>query len=160
MAQETPTSLIDLRDTIGAVVRFFLCMVLSLPVLIFLLPNVEQPREEARQVQALIRARVLAAEWSLQRTNGTADEIPETDPWGKKYKVHFAPTGACTVMSSGANGQFEVPGTMESDDISSGMITSPAKVHSDGRRRDLALAVVSMLLVSGVLFGVSLRVFR
>ncbi len=160
MIQETSTSSTDLRDKVGAVVRFFLCMVLSLPVLIFWLPNVEQPRGEARQVQAWIRARTIAAEWSLQHTNGTADEIPEPDPWGNKYKVHVAPTGTCTVISSGANGQFEAPGAAVSDDISSGMITSPAKAHSDGRRRELALAVVSMLTVAGVLFGVSLRVYR
>lgn len=121
------------------------------PIVLLLMPNVEQPRSQARLAQAYR---------DVRRLNNDLHEIPpdrretqEVDPWGQPYRFVFADDVVVGVMSLGPN-QVSPESTFDTDDIYSDMSTSPTAPYERRTRFGLSVAVgaavsVWLLLAAG-----------
>ena len=56
-----------------------------------------------------------------------AAEIPETDPWGTRYRVVTMDDGRVRIVSAGANKWFKKSRDTDTDDIHSDMSVSPTE---------------------------------
>ncbi|PQO33346.1 hypothetical protein C5Y96_10870 [Blastopirellula marina] len=90
-------------------------MAVSLLVLVFGLPNIEQSRQEARSAQAFRLAQEIKT--------GTLPE-DTVDPWGKLFEIRRPAEGEVTVVSRGPNGLTPSSG-YDSDDVSTSMSDPP-----------------------------------
>lgn len=129
------------------VVAFSILGVLCFPVLLALMPHLEQGREEARAAQAHIRTRVQAEELnsSLVSVNDVVELVGEKDPWGNAYRGTRLVDGKLRVLSAGGNGVFGSP-IPDADDIYSDMPVSPVQKYGTLRNRQWCVAFGSMLV--------------
>ena len=124
------------------VTKLFIAAAVSVLVILFGMPNIEQSRFEARSHQALILAR--------QIQNGTLP--PSTpDPWGNDFLIHNG-SSPPVVTSRGVNGTTPVNG-YDSDDVSTSMSTPPAHRIGQQKRRQVALTLAVSVVPWLVLFG-------
>jgi hypothetical protein len=127
------------------------CFVLFL----LLLPNLEMARSEARIAQAYRDVRQISE--AHRRASSpdllTTDAIPDTDPWGKPYRLVRLNEGEARALSSGPNMASPEVG-VDGDDIYSDMPVSPmAPIWAEKNRQILIAFGVSgglWLLLSAV----------
>ena len=121
------------------ITKITLLALLSLSIVVFGLPNIEQGAEEARSVQAFRMAQQIKA--------GTLP--PDAlDPWGNTFDIQHA--DVMVVTSLGSNMATPADG-YDSDDISTSMSNPPHKRIMTRKRRQtlatLALAASPWLVV-------------
>lgn len=108
-------------DTIIDVLALLAIVALGLLLTLFLLPPLEQSREQARKTQAWSITRQLAAETDEARRESM---LAEPDPWGQPYRVFVQQGGSIRAVSSGPNMTSPEEG-FDEDDIYSDMPRSP-----------------------------------
>ena len=115
--------------------------ILCLPIVIFLCPDLETSRNEARVDQAYHEVRRLRdavlADPPMQSTT-----LADRDPWGQPYRV-FIDNGM-RVLSSGPNQVTPDMGN-DVDDIDSQMETSPTADRNVWKQRQVLASVVLAL---------------
>jgi hypothetical protein len=102
---------------------------LCFPLFLFLGPNFEQPRSEARISQAYNQVRQIA--------NSDSD-IPDNDPWGQPYEIIAVSEHQIRGLSSGPN--MSTPKSGFDDDIYSDMPVSPTAMIQARHNRQRLLA--------------------
>jgi hypothetical protein len=101
---------------------------------LFLMPDVEESRNEAR----------LAHTWNEVRRIRDSTPLPEfevvsgeRDIWGQPYRIQPLPDGTVRVVSAGPNG---ITNSLDTDDISSDMAESPVRPIKRAKHRQFLLA--------------------
>ncbi|MFN3150443.1 hypothetical protein [Bremerella sp.] len=97
--------------------KLVLAFVISLLVLIYGMPNIEQSRQEARHTQAFNLAH------QIKTGTLSADTV---DPWGNNFEIRRTSEDEMTVVSRGPNGLTPASG-YDSDDVSTSMSDPPHK---------------------------------
>jgi hypothetical protein len=124
------------------------------PISLLLMPNVEQPRSQARLAQAYNDVRRLHDD--LHEIPPDRRETQEVDPWGQPYRIVFVDAAVVRVMSLGPN-QVSPESTFDTDDIYSDMSTSPTASYERRTRFRLSVAVGAAVSVWLLLSAACLR---
>ena len=125
--------------------------VFCLPILLLLMPYVEQSRTEARMAMTYLVVRRLSA--SIADKSAGAP-FPAVDFWGRPYQVQSLSNGTLRVLSSGPN-RSTPTGSLDKDDIYSDIPESPIKPIQRQKQRQWLLAlgtVVSAWIVLSALY--------
>lgn len=111
-------------------------------VFVWLMPDIEASRSEARIVQAYNDVRQMSA---AHRETASPDlfsvhEIPDTDPWGQPYRLVAINEKQVRALSCGPNMHTAEVG-VDHDDIYSDMPASPMALIFSAKKRQLMIAV-------------------
>jgi len=136
---------------------------LCVPLFLYLLPNLEQSRNEARIAQTYHEVWRLSrlSHDKVVRTQNVHSDNNDVDPWGQPYKWIAVGDDSVRVVSSGPNMKFAESGVDE-DGIYSDMPDSPALAMRTEKDHQLLLAFVVALgvwLSFSVLYWQSRRRF-
>lgn len=121
--------------------KIVLASAISLLVVAFGMPYLEEGREEARVMQAFNQAR------QIQTGELPADTV---DPWGNQFDIRRADDNQIVVVSHGPNGITPAAG-YDSDDIATSSSDPPNRIVNRVKQAQilcvLALAVLPWILV-------------
>lgn len=127
----------SVSGAIGCLLVNVLCAAVSLPLFLFLAPQVKETRSEARRIQAHDEAVRLS---KLRMGEAIPDwfEVPEVDPWGNPYRITRLADDRVRVESAGDDGAFLPDGA--ADDIASDMPVSPGEAQRAEKNRQWLIA--------------------
>jgi len=125
--------------TVIDVVAVFSIGLVCLPILMALMPYVEQSRTEARISKAYHDVRRLH-ESAVAGIPAPTITLPDRDPWGQPYRLVPLNGGHVRVLSSGPNMSSPATGT-DDDDIYSDMPASPMKAIIARKNRQWLVAL-------------------
>ena len=129
-----------------------------LPVLLLLMPYIEESRTESRTAQAYYDVRRLSDEYARPGLHD-AGELPRVDPWGTPYRVVQLEGHRVRVLSAGPNMSMPPSGT-DSDDIYSDMPVSPMEHFHVARDRQWLVALSATAIAWGLLASIYMRLVR
>lgn len=112
---------------------------LCLPILILLLPDLDEGRTEARMAQAYRDVQRLRDSLAAE-TLATAEVLSDRDPWDQPYRALPLKDRGVRVVSSGPNQTSPVDG-LDEDDIYSDMPASPTAAIIARKHRQLVAAL-------------------
>lgn len=138
-----------LKHTLVVLGLGFVC----LPVLLALMPYIEQGRTETRTATAYHDVQRLRDEYVRQGLTDAA-EMPRADPWGTPYRVVPLEGHQVRVVSAGPNMYMPADGT-DGDDIYSDMPVSPMDPFRAARNRQWLVA----LSVSAIAWGLLATIY-
>lgn len=113
---------------------------IAFPVLVFLAPNFEEGRTEAREGEAWNQVRHLQEEFK----GSESTVLAELDPWGEPYRASVLADGLVRIMSTGSNKRTTGSGVDE-DDIYTAMLVNPYQKWRALRNRQWLVALAATL---------------
>jgi hypothetical protein len=113
--------------------------VFCLPILLFLMPVMEESAEELRLLKTYMDVRELS---ELLQAESPGAPLPSIDPWDQPYQVHAVPDGGVRVLSTGPN-RSTTTGSLDEDDIYSDMPESPMRSIIRQKQRQALVALAA-----------------
>ncbi len=118
---------------------------LCLPLFLYLVPNIEASRNEARLMSAHNDTQRLSRS-AGSKASDSGEKLPDLDPWGQPYRVVVLDTRQVRVMSSGPNRSFSPTG-LDTDDIYSDMSDPPHLAIVKRKQRQIVAAMSACIVL-------------